>query len=85
MLTNKTIEKAKVPTIFAEVSINPKLIETVAKEAKVKLSDKEIFADGLGDTGSEGDTYQKMLKANTRNIVEGLGGKFTEFQAKAGN
>lgn len=83
--TVKTIEKAKVPTIFAEVSINPKLIETVAKEAKVKLSDKEIFADGLGDTGSEGDTYQKMLKANTRNIVEGLGGKFTEFQAKAGN
>jgi manganese/iron transport system substrate-binding protein len=83
--TVKTVEKAQVPTIFAELSINPKLIETVAKEAKVKVSDKEIFADGLGDTGSEGDTYQKMLKANTRSIVEGLGGKFTEFQAKAGN
>ncbi|NJL60961.1 MAG: zinc ABC transporter solute-binding protein [Methylacidiphilales bacterium] len=83
--TVKTVEKVQVPTIFAELSINPKLIETVAKEAKVKVSDKEIFADGLGETGSEGDTYQKMLKANTKNIVEGLGGKFTEFQAKASN
>jgi manganese/iron transport system substrate-binding protein len=80
--TVKTVEKAKVPTIFAELSINPKLIETVAKEAKVKVSEQEIFADGLGEPGSEGDTYQKMLKANTKNIVEGLGGQFTEFSAK---
>jgi manganese/iron transport system substrate-binding protein len=83
--TVKAVEKAKVPTIFAELSINPKLIETVAKEAKVKVSDREIFADGLGEAGSEGDTYQKMLKANTKTIVEGLGGKYTEFQVKAGN
>ncbi len=80
--TVKTVEKAKVPTIFAEVAINPKLIETVAKEANVKVSEREIFADGLGEPGSEGDTYQKMLKANTKTIIEGLGGKFTEFQAK---
>lgn len=80
--TIKAVEKAKVPTIFAELTINPKLIETVAKEAKVKVSDREIFADGLGEAGSEGDTYQKMLKANTKSIVEGLGGKFTEFQPK---
>ncbi|MBW4668090.1 MAG: zinc ABC transporter substrate-binding protein [Cyanomargarita calcarea GSE-NOS-MK-12-04C] len=83
--TVKIVEKAKVPTIFAEVTINPKLIETVAKEAKVKVSDREIFADGLGEAGSEGDTYQKMLKANTKSIVEGLGGKYTEFQLLAGN
>ena len=69
-----------VPTIFAEVTINPKLIETVAKEANVKVSDRELFADGLGEKGSEGDTYEKMLIANTKTIVEGLGGKYTPFQ-----
>ncbi|MCY7278901.1 MAG: zinc ABC transporter substrate-binding protein [Phormidesmis sp. CAN_BIN44] len=77
-----TIVAAKVPTIFAEVSINPQLIETVAKEANVKVSDQELFTDGLGEPGSSGETYQKMLTANTKAIVEGLGGKFTAFQAK---
>jgi manganese/iron transport system substrate-binding protein len=76
------IEKARVPTVFAETTINPKLIESVAKEAKVKVSDRELFADGLGEKGSEADTYEKMLIANTKTIVEGLGGKYTPFQPK---
>jgi manganese/iron transport system substrate-binding protein len=75
----KEIKEAGVPTIFAEATNNPKLIQTVAKEANVKLSERDLFADGLGETGTEGDTYQKMLIANTQTIVEGLGGKFTPF------
>jgi manganese/iron transport system substrate-binding protein len=78
----KEIKTAGVPTIFAETSINPKLIEAVAKEANVKVSQREIFADGLGEKGSEADTYKKMMIANTQTIVEGLGGKFTPFAAK---
>ena len=74
------IKKQGVPTIFAETTINPKLIEAVAKEAKVKVSDRELFADGLGENGTEGETYQGMLIANTRTIVEGLGGKYTNFK-----
>jgi manganese/iron transport system substrate-binding protein len=73
----KTIAAEKVPTIFAELTINPKLLETVAKEAKVKVAKQELFADGLGEAGSAGETYQKMLAANTKAIVEGLGGKFS--------
>ena len=79
---SKIIGKQGVPTIFAETTINPKLIEAVAKEAKVKVSDRELFADGLGEKGTEGETYQGMLIANTRTIVEGLGGKYTAFQPK---
>ncbi|MGB8701571.1 MAG: metal ABC transporter substrate-binding protein, partial [Thermosynechococcaceae cyanobacterium] len=60
----------------------PKLIETVAKEANVKLSKQELFADGLGEAGSEGDTYPKMLMANTKAIIEGLGGQYIAFQPK---
>ncbi|MFM7602389.1 MAG: metal ABC transporter solute-binding protein, Zn/Mn family [Pseudanabaena sp.] len=76
------IKSSQVPTIFAEVSINPKLITTVAREANVKVSERELFADGLGAKGSEAETYAGMLIANTRTIVEGLGGKYTPFQLK---
>lgn len=78
----KMIRATKVPTIFAELTINPKLIETVAKDASVKVSDRELFADGLGEPGSEGATYQKMLISNTQAVVEGLGGKYSAFQGK---
>ncbi len=78
----KDIKKVGVPTIFAEKTINPKLITAVAKNANVKVSERELYADGLGEKGSEGETYQKMLIANTQSIVEGLGGKYTPFPAK---
>jgi manganese/iron transport system substrate-binding protein len=76
------IKKAQVPTIFAELTLNPKLITAIAQEAKVKVSAQEIYADGLGEVSSPGGTYQKMLISNTKSIVEGLGGKFTPFAAK---
>jgi manganese/iron transport system substrate-binding protein len=76
------IRKAQVPTIFAELTLNPKLITAIAQEAKVKVAPQEIYADGLGEAGSPGETYQKMLISNTKSIVEGLGGKFTPFAAK---
>lgn len=78
----KAIQAAGVPTIFAEATVNPKLIEAVAKEAKVKVADQDLFADGLGEQGSLGETYQKFFIANTKTIVEGLGGKYTPFQPK---
>ncbi|WP_310425688.1 metal ABC transporter solute-binding protein, Zn/Mn family [Chamaesiphon sp. VAR_48_metabat_135_sub] len=76
------IKKAQVPTIFAELTLNPKLITAIAQEAKVKVAAQEIYADGLGEASSPGETYQKMLISNTKSIVEGLGGKFTPFTAK---
>jgi manganese/iron transport system substrate-binding protein len=76
----KDIKQTGVPTIYAEVTNNPKLIETVAKEANVKVSDRQLYADGLGEKGSEAQTYQKMLIANTQAIVEGLGGQYTAFR-----
>jgi manganese/iron transport system substrate-binding protein len=78
----KVIKDTGVPTIFAEITINPKLITTVATEAGVKVAEKELFTDGLGEKGSEGETYTGMLISNTKAIVEGLGGKYTPFQMK---
>jgi manganese/iron transport system substrate-binding protein len=76
------IRKVQVPTIFAELTLNPKLITAIAQEAKVKVSAQELYVDGLGEASSPGGTYQKMLISNTQTIVEGLGGKFTPFTAK---
>jgi manganese/iron transport system substrate-binding protein len=78
----QTIKAAGVPTIFAEATINPKLIEAVAKEANVKVADQEMFADGLGEKGSPADTYQNFFISNTKTLVEGLGGKYTPFAVK---
>lgn len=76
------VNSASVPTIFAEVTANDKVIGTVAREAKVKISDQELYADGLGAEGSQAGTYVGMLTANTCAIVDGLGGKCTPFAAK---
>ncbi len=76
------IRTARIPTIFAELSLNPQLINTIAKETNVKVSDRSIYADGLGDANSSGATYQQMLISNTQAIVEGLGGKYTPFVGK---
>ncbi len=76
------IKKAQVPTIYAELTLNPKLITAIAQAAKVKVAEQEIYADGLGKVSSPGGTYQKMLVVNTKAIVEGLGGKYTPFAAK---
>ncbi|MEH2382404.1 MAG: zinc ABC transporter substrate-binding protein [Nostoc sp.] len=81
LVTN--IKRAKVSTIFTEATINPNLLQSLARVAEVKISERKLYAEGLGEPGSEGDTYQKMMIANTRTIVEGLGGTYLMFEAKA--
>jgi manganese/iron transport system substrate-binding protein len=69
-----TVKSTQVSTLFAELNLNPKLIATVAQEANVKLSPTPLIADGLGEPGSSSDTYEKMMRENTKAIVTGLGG-----------
>ena len=75
-----SIRESRVPAIFAETTINPKLITTVAQEAGVKLAPNELYSDSIGSPGSEGDSYVKMLVSNTETIVNALGGQVTAFQ-----
>ena len=73
------IKTSGVPTIFVETTTNPKLMETVAREANVKISDKELYSDELGGPGTGADTYVGMLTTNTCTITTGLGGNCTPF------
>ncbi|MDZ8187364.1 MAG: metal ABC transporter substrate-binding protein [Nostoc sp. ChiSLP02] len=78
----ESVKKIGVPAIFAETTINPALIKTVAQEAGVKLAPHQLYSDSIGAKGSDGDSYIKMMEANTRSIVEALGGKYTPFNPK---
>lgn len=69
------IKQTGVPTIFAEVTGNDKLIGTVAREAGVKVADQALFVDSLGKPGSKGETYIGILTTNTCTVTEGLGGR----------
>jgi ABC-type Zn uptake system ZnuABC Zn-binding protein ZnuA len=73
------IQQAQVTTIFAETTINPELIAPVVTETNVRLSRRKLYTYGLSEPGTEADTYQKLMVANTRTIVEGLGGTYLIF------
>ena len=76
----ESIKATQVPAIFAETTINPTLIKTVAQEAQIKLAPKQLYSDSIGTPNSDGATYIKMMEANTRSIVEALGGQYTPFK-----
>ncbi len=75
-----TLQRTQIPTIFAQPTISPELIEAVAKEARVNISQRQLYTENLGLPGSEADTYQKMMVANTRTILEGLEGTYLIFE-----
>lgn len=68
------IKQANVKAIFPENVENPQLLETVAEEAGVKVG-ATLYTDALGEPGSNGDTYLKMITWNTQALVAGMLGK----------
>ncbi len=68
---NKIIQSSKVPAVFIESTINPKLLKQVASDNNVAIGG-ELFADSIGDKDSDAPTYIDMLKHNTDTIVRGL-------------
>jgi len=79
-LLANTLVKTQVPTIFVQPTISPQLIKAVAKEARINISQRQLYTENLGVPGSEADTYQKMMVANTRTILEGLEGTYLIFE-----
>ncbi|NJN93955.1 MAG: zinc ABC transporter solute-binding protein [Anaerolineales bacterium] len=68
------IEEVKavgVPAIFTENVSNPKLMERVAAEAGVTLG-PQLYTDALGEPGSDGETYLKMMRYNVTALVTAL-------------
>jgi len=69
------IKSAGVNAVFSENSLPPKTAEAIARDAGVRVvaGEDALYGDSLGPPGTDGDTYLKMLRHNTRVIVENLG------------
>jgi len=68
---SEQVKENGIPSIFIESTINPEIMEQRANDLGIKIGGK-LFADSLGDEESGADTYVKMLRQNTRLILEGL-------------
>jgi len=66
----------KIPAVFAESSVSPKMVEALVEGARSrghKLSiGGELYSDSLGAADSHAATYQEMVKRNLITITEAL-------------
>ena len=82
MRINQVIRKNKVPAVFVESTINPKLLQQLAKDNNIEIGG-ELYADSIGDEDSPAPSYYKMLEYNTLTIVKALiGEKVGETEKK---
>ncbi len=63
------IRSERIPMVFAESSVNPRLVANLVRETGVRLGGT-LYADGLGF--GDAATYEGMYRHNVRMIVEGL-------------
>ena len=70
------IKATGVTAVFAETSLPPRAAETIAREAGVKVvtGDDALYGDSLGPPGSDGASYDMMIRHNIRTLVRNLGG-----------
>lgn len=65
------IEASGVPAIFGENVSDPGVMEAIAAEADVELA-PALYTDALGDPGSEGATYVRMVRYNVSTMSQAL-------------
>jgi ABC-type Zn uptake system ZnuABC Zn-binding protein ZnuA len=68
------IKETGTKAVFSESSLPPKTAEAIGREAGVRVvaGKDALYGDALGPEGSDGDTYLKMQRHNTRVIVDNL-------------
>lgn len=71
MRVNKVIRESGVPAVFVESTINPKMLNRLAKDNDIVVGGS-LFADSLGGEKSDAPTYIDMLRHNALTIVAGL-------------
>lgn len=67
----KTIKQRKIPAIFVESTINPKLLTQIARDNGISIGGS-LFADSIGDEDSAAGTYLAMLMYNVDTISKAL-------------
>ena len=67
----ESIRKFGVKAIFVETSVNPELIQQIARDAGVRIGGT-LYSDSMGAPGTAGETYLGMMRENVLSIVNGL-------------
>jgi ABC-type Zn uptake system ZnuABC Zn-binding protein ZnuA len=67
------VRRQRVPTVFVETTINPKIMEQIARDAGAEVG-PPLYGDSVGAPGTGAETYIGMMRANTRAIARGLRG-----------
>src|SRR3954452_12265192 len=68
------VRREHVRAIFPESSLNPKLAQALAVQTGAR-ADLTLYGDSLGPSGSRGDTYLKMERANADAMTRGFTGR----------
>jgi len=66
------IKKEKVQAIFVENISNRRLLDQISNETGVQIGGT-LYSDALSSTGTEGDTYLKMMAYNLSSLARVLG------------
>lgn len=73
------IKKHKVRTVFVETSVNPALIEQVARETGASI-EGPLYSDSIGAADGPAGTFVGTMVENVRMIGKALGGDYREFR-----
>ncbi len=79
---NKIIRESRISAIFVETTVNPRLIQQLAKDNKIRIGGN-LYSDSIGDAQSPAPSYLDMLKYNTDTIVQALLEKDAELKPPA--
>jgi len=66
------LRQQRVPAVFVETTISPRLMETIAAEAGVKVAATPLYSDALGGPGSGAETYVDMMQHNVNALAKYL-------------
>lgn len=75
------VKKREVRAVFVETSVNPALIEQVARETGAKLSGP-LYSDSIGAADSPAATFVGTVTENIRMLTEALGGEHIPFKSE---
>lgn len=67
----RQMKRQRVQALFFENIVNPRLIEQIAREAKVKVGGR-LYSDALSPPGGEADSYVTMYRLNVTRLAAAM-------------
>lgn len=81
-LLAEEVARRQVASLFVETSLSPRLVEAVMRSVAAQGHEVglggALFSDSLGSPGTPEGTYEGMIRANVRTLVQGLATGATE-------